>query len=154
MDLADIQKAVLSLVLDPLHCKAYQRSLPIFNEGPKFFSCMRAGPFELEAFQNFYEIVGLVSEDHLEKDCCCKYSRADDSRWRELGYHFYNSLPAVAHFERVLPGNDNVFGLRNLGTQSGTDICYLSNLVMLPCCNIGGGDSNVDHPASFMNRVR
>ena len=69
MHLADIQKVVLSFVLDPLQCKAHQRSLPIFDEGPKFFSRMNAGPFELEARQNFYEVVGRVSEDHLEKDC-------------------------------------------------------------------------------------
>ena len=69
MDLADIQKAVLSFVLDSLQCKAHQRSLPIFDEGPVFFSRVRAGPFELETGQNLYEVVGWVSDDHLEKDC-------------------------------------------------------------------------------------
>ena len=66
MNLADIQKAVLSFVLDSHQGKAHQRLLPSF-EGPKLFLRVRAGP--LEAGQNFYEAVGRVSKDHLEKDC-------------------------------------------------------------------------------------
>ena len=50
----------------------------------------------------------------------------------ELGYHFYNPHPAVARFQRVLPADDHVFGLRNVRTQPGTAIRHLSNLVMLP----------------------
>ena len=69
MDLADIQKAVLRFVLDPLQCKAHQRSLPNSDQGPKFFLRVRAGLLELEAGQNFYEAVGRVSEDHIEEDC-------------------------------------------------------------------------------------
>ena len=69
MNLADIQKAVLNFVLDSPQGKAHQRSLPIFDEGPKFFLRVHAGPFELEAGQNFDKVVGRVSEDHLEKDC-------------------------------------------------------------------------------------
>ena len=57
MNLADIQKAVLSFVLDSPQGKAHQRSLPNSDEGPKFFLRVHAGPLELEAGQNFYEAV-------------------------------------------------------------------------------------------------
>ena len=50
MDLADIQKAVLRFMLDPLQCKVHQRSLPNSDQG---FLRERAGPLELEAGQNF-----------------------------------------------------------------------------------------------------
>ena len=71
MDLADIQKAMLSFVPEPHppQGKAHQRSLPNSDEGPKFFLRVRAGLLELEAGQNFDEVVGLVSEDDLEEDC-------------------------------------------------------------------------------------
>ena len=52
----------------------------------------------------------------------------------------------MARYERVLLGNDHVFGLRNVGTQPGTTIRHLSNLVLLPCYDGEGGDSNVDRP--------
>ena len=69
MNLADIQKAVLSFVLDSPQGKAHHRSLLSSDEGPKFFLRVRAGPLELEAGQNFDKVVGQVSKDHLEKDC-------------------------------------------------------------------------------------
>ena len=47
-----------------------------------------------------------------------------------------------------------MFGLRNVGTQPGTAIGHLSNLVILPRCDVGRGDLNVDHPARFLNGVR
>ena len=132
MNLADIQKAVLSFVLDSPQGKAHQRSLLNSDEGPKFFLHVRAGPLELDAGQNFDEVVGRVSEDHLEEDCSCGvFSHANDSRWRELGYHFYNPVQAVARFKHELPADDHIFGLRNVGTQPGTAIRHLSNLVML-----------------------
>ena len=46
------------------------------------------------------------------------------------------------------------FGLSNVGTQPGTTIRHLSNLVMLPRCDVGRGDSNVDHPTRYLNGVR
>ena len=72
MDLADIQRAVLSFMPEPPPSpqgKAHQRSLLNSDEGPKFFLRVRAGSFELEAGQNFDEVVGRVSADHLEEDC-------------------------------------------------------------------------------------
>ena len=69
MDLADIQKAMICIGLDSLQRKAHLGVRPNSDQGPKFFLRVRAGPLELEAGQNFDEIVRWVSEDHLEEDC-------------------------------------------------------------------------------------
>ena len=69
MNLADIQKAVLSFVLDSPQGKAHHRSQLNSDEDPKFSLRVRGGPFELEAGQNFDEVVRRVSENHFEEDC-------------------------------------------------------------------------------------
>ena len=69
MDLAVIQKGVICIGLDSMQCKLHLGVIPNSDQGPKFFLRVRAGPLELEAGQNFDEVVGRVSEDHLEEDC-------------------------------------------------------------------------------------
>ena len=69
MNLADIQKSVLSFVLDSPQGKAHHRSQLNSDEDPKFFLPVRAGPLELEGGQNFDKVVGRVSEDHFKEDC-------------------------------------------------------------------------------------
>ena len=69
MDLTDIQKAVICIELDSIQRKVHQRSFPNSDQDPKLFLRVRAGPLELEAGQNFDEVVGRVFEDHPEEDC-------------------------------------------------------------------------------------
>ena len=69
MNLADIQKAVLTFEPDSPQGKAHLRSRLNSDKDPKFFLRRPAGPHELEARQNFDKVVGQVSEDHFEEDC-------------------------------------------------------------------------------------
>ena len=144
MNLADIQKAVLSFVLDSPQGKAHHRSQLNSDEDPKFSLRVRGGPFELEAGQNFDKSSGGSP-------------RITSRRIVDVGSFPAQMIPAGENSESIciIPSRLLlVFGLRDVGTQPGTAISHLSNLVLLPHCDVGRGDSNVDHPARFLNGVR
>ena len=88
MDLADIQKAVICIGLDSIQCKVHLGVIPNSDQGPKFLLRVRAGPLAWSRAKfRLSRQVGLRGSPRGGL-LMWLFSRADDSRWRDLGYHF------------------------------------------------------------------